>query len=104
MHNSFIFTIKLVFPSKKILENFIKKQKKINNIRTKKLFFQILKEKKKQFVFLKSPHVNKKAKEHFSLFKYALSFKIVCNLKNLLKFIKFFPFFINFYIIFSNKK
>jgi hypothetical protein len=103
MNNSFSFTIRLVFPSKIFLKNFVKKQKKNNNILTKKLFFQILKNKKKQFVFLKSPHVNKKAKEHFCFLKYILIFNIVCTLKNLLKIIKLFPFFINFYIFFYNK-
>lgn len=33
---------------------------------------------KKKFTFLKSPHVNKKAKEHFSLYKY----KLICIFYN----------------------
>lgn len=99
-NKSFFFTIKILFPSKFFLKIFLKKLKKKNNFN--KISFQFLKKKKKQFVFLKSPHVNKKAKEHFCFFKYSLIFKINCGLNNLLQILKIFPLFMNFYILYFN--
>lgn len=46
----------------------------------------VLPTKRKRFVFLKSPHVNKKSKEHFQLLKYSrlyyTDFKTAVLLKN----------------------
>lgn len=63
----------------------LKKRHKLKNIRISGLFQ--IKQKKKIFTLLKSPHVNKKSREHFIYKKYSPKTEI--KFKNFLQLINF---------------
>jgi len=66
------YQIKIESVNKKCLALYFKYLKKLFNLKQIKYTFFNLPIYKKKFLFLKSPHVNKKSKEHFFLFKYKL--------------------------------
>jgi small subunit ribosomal protein S10 len=51
----------------------------------------ILQKKKKRFTLIRSPHVNKKSKEHFQIFKYRRLFYVTLTEETLGRFLSIIP-------------
>jgi len=52
---------------------------------------RLLPKKCKRFVVIKSPHVNKKSKEHFQIYKYTNSYLVFLSVDKLKNFLQYAP-------------